>query len=552
MKAPTTIRQSLGVILIVIFSVFLILNPQDGQAQDSENSPPPEKFSREELAQMLAPIALYPDSLLSQVLMASTYPIEVIEADRWIKKNSDLKDEILDDALQAKDWDPSVKAMCHFPSILSLMSDRIAETTNIGNAFLAQEEEVMDMVQELRAKAYAQGNLTTTSQQKVVVEKETIIIESANPKVYYVPYYDPFYIYGPWWYPAYPPYYWGPPGVTVGIGISYWPALYFGFAFGGWSYFDWHRHSIYIDVKRRPRYVHYDRWIAKPGPWVHVPQHRRGVAYRDKPTAVKYGQYPYRTKGYRPETRGFPEQGDRQGRVDDRTRRSPGARIDQPQGERLQQERQSVNIESQQRDRVRIDQRNQRTSGQERQPNRLEQQERTRIDTEMPARQRVETDSQRQKQMTQERSTPDFGVREQQERTRIDTEMPARQRAETDSQRQKQMTQEKSTPDFGVRQQQERTRIDTEMPARQRVETDRQRQKQMAQERSTPDFGVRQQPQSSRENVFNWIEDGRTENQSSSRGRSSRQGLSHDAGGNKSRQGDWNRGGHDGQSPGRR
>ena len=513
MKAPTTIRQTLGVIFIVIFSVFLIINPQDGQAQDSENYPPQEKFSREELAQMLAPIALYPDALLSQVLMASTYPIEVIEADRWIKKNSELKDEILDDALQAKDWDPSVKAMCHFPSILSLMSDRIAETTNIGNAFLAQEEEVMDMVQELRAKAYAQGNLTTTSQQKVVVEKETIIIESANPKVYYVPYYDPFYIYGPWWYPAYPPYYWGPPGVTVGIGISYWPALYFGFAFGGWSYFDWHRHSIYIDVKRRPRYVHYDRWIAKPGPWVHVPQHRRGVAYRDKPTAVKYGQYPYRTKGYRHETRGFPEQGDRQGRDYDRTRRSPGARIDQPQGERLQQERQSVNIESQQRDRARIDQRNnQRTSGQERQPNRLEQQERTRIDTEMPARQRVEIDSQRQKQMTQERNTPDLGVREQQERTRIDTEMPARQRVETDSQRQKQMTQE----------------------------------------RSAPDLGGRQQPQSSRENVFNWIEDGRTESQSSSRGRSSRQGLSHDAGGNKSRQGDWNRGGHDGQSPGRR
>ncbi|MCP4257009.1 MAG: DUF3300 domain-containing protein [Planctomycetes bacterium] len=206
------------------------LEDETGSALESS-----EKYSREELSQMLAPIALYPDALLSQVLMASTYPIEVIEADRWVRKDPDLKGEALDTALLDKDWDPSVKAICHFPSILALMSERITETTNLGNAFLAQEAEVMDMVQEMRAKAYEQGNLTTTSKQKVIVEKETIIIEPADPRVIYVPYYDPFYIYGPWWYPAYPPYYWGPPGVRIGIGVSYWPGLYFGFAYGTWS-----------------------------------------------------------------------------------------------------------------------------------------------------------------------------------------------------------------------------------------------------------------------------------------------------------------------------
>ena len=108
----------------------------------------------------------------------------------------------------------------------------------------------MDMIQELRAKAHAHGNLNTNKEQKIIIEKETIIIEPADPLVVYVPYYDPFYIYGPWWYPGYPPYYWGPSRVGLGVGISYWPGFYFGFAFGNWSYFDWHRHYIFIDVDR--------------------------------------------------------------------------------------------------------------------------------------------------------------------------------------------------------------------------------------------------------------------------------------------------------------
>jgi hypothetical protein len=433
MKAATIFHLALGLLIVSFFSL-----PLQSLAQDSDYLEPSEKYSREELAQMLAPIALYPDALLSQVLMASTYPIEVIEADRWVKRNPGLKGEALDAALLEKDWDPSVKAICHFPSILALMSERITETTNLGNAFLAQEAEVMDMVRELRAKAYAQGNLTTTSEQKVIVEKETIIIEPADRRVIYVPYYDPFYIYGPWWYPAYPPYYWVPRGVSIGIGISYWPGFYFGFAFGTWSYFDWHHHHIFIDVHKRPRYVRHDRWISKPGRWYHAPRHRRGVAYRDKSTARKYGQYPYRSRDFRRDTRGFPELIDRDRRIDDRTR------IDRNKGGD---------------DRSRIDR---------------DRQERERVDRDKQQRERVE--------------------RERKERERADLDKQIRERAERDKQR------------------------------RERVDRDRQMRQPADQERRERQRVEREQQQRSRDNVFNWVEDGRRERQSSERGRVSRQG----------------------------
>ena len=368
MKATTIYHSILG-LFITFFLVFcFVLPPRQIRAQDSGYPKPSEKYSLEELAQMLAPIALYPDALLSQVLMASTYPIEVIEADRWVRKNPKLKGDALDAALLDKDWDPSVKAICHFSSIIALMSERITETTNLGNAFLAQDAEVMDVVQKLRAKAYAQGNLTTTSKQKVIVEKEMIIIEPADPKVIYVPYYDSFYTYGPWWYPDYPPHYWAPPGVSIGIGISYWPSFYFGFSFGTWSYFDWHLHHIYINVHKRPRFVRHDRWIAKPGRWQHATIHRRGVAYRDKSTAKKYGQYPNRSRDFGRDTRGFfePRDQDRDRRGDDRTKidheHKKRERVD-----REKQEQQRIARDKQKRGRVEHDRRKRQMADQERQ-----------------------------------------------------------------------------------------------------------------------------------------------------------------------------------------
>jgi hypothetical protein len=490
MKAATVIQQAIRLIILCALGAFLALAPQQAQAQDNGDSEPSGKYSREELAQMLAPIALYPDALLSQVLMASTYPIEVIEADRWVKKNPELKDEALDDALLANNWDPSVKAMCHFPSILALMSDRIAETTNIGNAFLAQEEEVMDMVQELRAKAYAQGNLTTTSEQKVIVEKETIIIEPANPRVVYVPYYDPFYIYGPWWYPAYPPYYWWPSGVSIGVGLSYWPAFYFGYSFGTWSYFDWHRHYVYIDVNRRPRYVRHDRWISTSGAWAHAPSHRRGVAYHDKSTAVRYGQYPYRTRAFRHETRGFPEQTVRSRSTDGRTITERdirgGART---QSDRDKRQQQPSVLETQNRERTRS-----------------VQQERTKVEP--------------SKQESLRTSMPD-----QQKRARI---QPDRQESLRTSR-----------PE-----QQERTRIEPDrQQERQRVERDRQMQQRADQETQKRQQVEREFQQRSPDNVFNRVDDGRREVQSSERGRSSRQGQSSEFHGSGQPPGGDNRGG---------
>ena len=408
MNATTVIRLAARFFILPCLAVCLILIPLQSRAQDSGSLEGAEKFSREELAQMLAPIALYPDALLSQVLMASTYPLEVIEADRWVRRQPDLKKTALDDALLDKDWDPSVKAVCHFPNVLALMSERITETTSLGNAFLAQEGEVLDMIQELRARAYAEGNLTTTDEQKVVVEKETIIIEPSRYDVVYVPYYNPFYIYGPWWYPAYPPYYWGPMGINIGVGIFYWPGIYFGFTFGSWCYFDWPLRYIYIDVYKRPRYVRHDRWISQPGRWHHLPYHRRGVAYRDKFTARKFHQIPYRTRDFRRDTRGFPEaegqDRDKKRRIDDRTRvekerrvedrlkadrerldrdRTPRERPVREQAESDDQGRQRVDRER--KERVRVDHDNQ---------GREERFERIRIERERQPRQRVDREEQ--------------------------------------------------------------------------------------------------------------------------------------------------------------
>jgi hypothetical protein len=279
-------------------------------------------YSREQLTQMLAPVALYPDALLSQVLIASTYPLEVVAADRWVRRNPLLTGVNLDQALLDQDWDVSVKALCHVPTVLALMSERLDETTNLGNAFLAQEGEVMEVIQDLRSRAYREGNLQSNDKQKVVIlANGIIVIEPADPQTIYVPYYDTRYVYGPWWYPAWPPWYWGPGRVVVGSSIYFWPDVYFGFGigFGYWSYFDWPQRTIIITVNRRPRFIRQDYdWISRQGGWRHDPRHRRGVGYRDRPTAVKYGQFRERSREFNREVRGFADR--------DRTRRDDGVR----------------------------------------------------------------------------------------------------------------------------------------------------------------------------------------------------------------------------------
>ncbi len=182
--------------------------PSSSQVEQKEQLPP------DQLDALVAPIALYPDPLLAQTLVASTYPLELIQLQQWLKKNPNLKDKELADAVAKQPWDPSVQSMAGLPDVVKRLADDIQWTTDLGNAFLAQESAVMDAVQRMRAKAKEKGTLTSTEQQKVetkVVESKTVIVvEQANPEVVYVPSYNPVTVYGPPVY-AYPPIYYPTP-----------------------------------------------------------------------------------------------------------------------------------------------------------------------------------------------------------------------------------------------------------------------------------------------------------------------------------------------------
>jgi hypothetical protein len=262
--------------------------------------------SQEELDSILAPVALYPDSLLSQVLMASTYPLEVVQAQRWTDANKSLTDDALAAALEKQAWDASVKSLVNTPQILTMMSEKLDWTMKLGDAFLDQRQLVMETIQKLRGKAQAEGNLKSTDEQKVTVDTSMptqIIIEQANPQVVYVPAYDPMVVYGAWWYPAYPPHYYYPPYYRPGPGISFGVGFTLGVAWGyAWGHCDWHHTDIDIDIDRnvnfnrnidRARYKsEFNRNNVNAGDrsWQHDPAHRQGAPYRDRATANRYGQ----------------------------------------------------------------------------------------------------------------------------------------------------------------------------------------------------------------------------------------------------------------------
>ncbi len=244
---------------------------------------------------MLAPIALYPDELLSQIFMASTYPLEVVEAARWSSAHAGLRGEQAVSAAADQPWDPSVKSLLAFPQILSMMDQRLDWTQRLGNAFLGQQQQVMETVQALRQRAYAAGNLR--SNERAVVEQQAgaIAIVPASPQVVYVPYYDPLVVYGPWWWPAYPPVYWPPwPGYVVGPAPGFWwgvgVGVTVGFFFGA---FDWPHHHVVV-VHAPPRIYHPRPGHALPGPgvWRHDPDHRRNVPYRSEPVRREFRQAP--------------------------------------------------------------------------------------------------------------------------------------------------------------------------------------------------------------------------------------------------------------------
>jgi len=244
--------------------------------------------SQEELDKLLAPIALYPDALIAQILMASTYPLEIVEAARWSKSNPAVKDKALEEAMQKQAWDPAVKALAAVPQVLKQMNENLSWTQKLGDAFLADQKAVMTTVQTLRGKAQAAGNLKTTPEQVVkteTVENKTVyIIESAKPEVVYVPTYNPTVVYGSWWYP-YPPYYMYPPGYVYAPGVAFATGIVVGAAI--WGNCNWGGNNVNINVNN---YNRYNKTNIQNTNFQHNAEHRKGVSYGNQAAAQKYNR----------------------------------------------------------------------------------------------------------------------------------------------------------------------------------------------------------------------------------------------------------------------
>ena len=277
-----------------------------GRAQDAGQPAP---FKKEEIEQLVAPIALYPDALVAQILMASTYPLEVVSAARWSKANPNVKDKALEDAMQKQTWDPSVKSLAAFPSVLAMLNEKLDMTQKLGDAFLGQQKEVMAAIQGLRTKADKAGNLKSSKEQTVTTAQEggtTVIkIEPADPQVVYVPTYNPTVVYGPWPYAAYPPYYYYPPGYSAG---SVFFAFTVGVAVGNamWGNCNWGGSNVTINHNT---YNNFNKTDIKTGDWNHNAEHRKGTQYRDSASQQKYGKGQQQGAQSREEFRGRAEQG---------------------------------------------------------------------------------------------------------------------------------------------------------------------------------------------------------------------------------------------------
>ena len=288
-------RSSLKPLFLFLFAIIFLL-PFVAMAQ-TPSSPAPASTQQvlkfEELDALIAPIALYPDTLLAQVLMASTYPLEVVQADRWAIENKKLKADELKAATDKQAWDESVKALVATPSVLTMMSTKLDWTQKLGDAVLAQQADVMDSIQRLRAKAQANNKLSSTKEQKVTVKqeqnKQVIVIEPTAPETVYVPYYNPDTVYGGWPYPAYPPYYFPPPAYIPGAIIATGIAFGAGYALGRWASggnywgggLNWGNNNININ-----RSVNINN-IGNN--WQHNPTHRQGVRYNNSSVQQKFG-----------------------------------------------------------------------------------------------------------------------------------------------------------------------------------------------------------------------------------------------------------------------
>jgi len=300
----------------VIAGLILFLFPVGGlraQAPPPNLAPtqgaPQQLLSPDQLDDLVAPIALYPDQLLSQVLVACTYPLEVVEAQQWLQQNNSLKGTQLMDAARQQNWDASVQALVAFPDVLGRLNQDVRWTTDLGNAFLAQQADVMTAVQRMRARAQANGRLSSSAQQTVTAETQggqsAIEIQPANPDVMYVPYYDPMYVWGPPAWGYYPSLYY------PAFGFGFWPGINIGFCFGGWGGWgfggwgwgwgpSWFGHSVFVNNGFFGRYGFRGGYgggfrggfggagFAGRTMWAHDASHRLGVAYPNRQLAGRF------------------------------------------------------------------------------------------------------------------------------------------------------------------------------------------------------------------------------------------------------------------------
>lgn len=283
---------------VLLTALMLVLTPTLAQqneisaAADAAAVAPAKKtFSQQELDQLAAPIALYPDALLAQVFMASTYPLEVVQAARWVKSNPKITGKALEDAMTKQSWDPAVKSLTSVPQVLQQMNEKLDWTQKLGDAFLARQGDLMDTVQSLRAKAAAAGNLRTTEQQVVKTETQgtqsIYIVESPKPEVVYVPTYNPSVVYGTWWYST-PAYYMYPPAYVYPPGLAFATGIFVGAAIWGGCHWGWGGgSSVNVNVNR---YNSFNRTNISNNNWNHNVDHRGGVSYRDQNVANKYNR----------------------------------------------------------------------------------------------------------------------------------------------------------------------------------------------------------------------------------------------------------------------
>jgi hypothetical protein len=307
---------SLSAVTLGLSSLFFSYNLLAEESLDTKSSQnyQQSEFSQAELEQMLAPIALYPDSVLTHILIASTYPIEIIQASRWLEKNSDLDASDALEAVEDKEWDPSVKALVAFPRVLERLSNDLEWTQNLGDAFLQDEKSVLASIQSLRMRADQAGNLDKMDNMKVSRENKTIIIQSAEPEIIYVPYYDTRVVYGNWHWVHHQPVYWDwswhnshnhyGHHYTPHYGLFSWhPRIHLRHHYY-FSAFNWHNHHVVVVNGRHfnsRRYRHRSDIIAHADArrWDHNPKHRRGVAYRNNQVRERFSS----TRPSRIETR---------------------------------------------------------------------------------------------------------------------------------------------------------------------------------------------------------------------------------------------------------